>query len=296
MRKVSVIVPTYRRCEDLSLALESLAGQSFSDMEIILVDDNGSADWNKKVAQVVGSFCRAFPQISLEYIVNESNQGSATARNIGIARAGGAYVTFLDDDDIYLPEKLALQLDFMEQGGYDYSITDLMLYNKQGKLVDRRVRNYIRSYRQEDLRKYHLKYRMTGTDTMMFRREYLEKIGGFAPIDSGDEFYLMQRAIEGGGKFGYLPGCHVKACVHTGEGGMSSGDGKIQGEKALYEYKKSLFSTVDRKTRRYIRMRHYAVLAYAELRRQRYLPFFGNSLCSFFCAPIACVKMLLRER
>ena len=126
---------------------------------------------------------------------------------------------------------------------------------------------------------------MTGTDTMMFTKEYLTEIGGFASIDVGDEFYLMQRAIEGGGKFGYLPGCEIKAYIHTGDGGLSSGDGKIRGENALYEYKKTFFDQLEASDVRYIKMRHYAVIAYAELRRKNYGRFISNAMKSFFASP-----------
>ena len=296
MSSVSVVVATYKRDEKLKLALESLAHQNYENMEIILVDDNGNSEWNAIVAAIVDEFRKNYPHIALKQIVNSPNQGSAKTRNIGIEAAEGEYITFLDDDDVYLADKVRRQAEFMEKGGYDYSITDLVLYNERDKEIDRRVRSYITDASVDSLRMYHLKYHMTGTDTMMFRKEYLNKIGGFAPIDVGDEFYLMQRAIEGGGKFGYLPGCDVKAYVHTGEGGLSSGEGKIKGENALYEYKKSFFDKVDAGTRRYIRMRHYAVLAFAELRRKKLVPFAVNAFKSFVSAPAACVKLFLIER
>ena len=296
MSRVSVIVPTFKRTEELKNALESLAGQRFSDIEIILVDDNASAEWNAKVAGIVGDFRNRYPQLELKYVINKSNQGSAKTRNIGIDLAKGEYITFLDDDDIYLPDKIGEQVEFMEKGGYDYCITDLFLYSEDGKLIDKRVRSYINDTRHEALQVYHLKYHMTGTDTMMFSREYLAGIGGFAPIDVGDEFYLMQRAIEGGGKFGYLPGCELKAYVHTGEGGLSSGDGKIKGENALYEYKKGYFDKLEPKDVRYIKMRHYAVLAYAELRRKRYIAGIYNAVRALLAEPSACIKTLLEAK
>lgn len=296
MNSVSVVVATYRRDGDLRNALESLAHQSYADMEIVLVDDNGNKEWNDVVFAIADEFKKKNPKVSLKYIVNNPNQGSAKTRNIGIEAAESEYVTFLDDDDVYLADKVKRQVEFMEKGEYDYSITDLVLYNERNKEIDRRVRSYITDTSVDSLRGYHLKYHMTGTDTMMFRKEYLSKIGGFAPIDVGDEFYLMQRAIEGGGKFGYLSGCDIKAYVHTGEDGLSSGDGKIKGENALYEYKKGFFDKVDARTRRYIRMRHYAVLAFAELRRKKLVPFAVNAFKSFVSAPISCVKLFLIER
>ncbi len=294
MKAVSVVVATYRREKELKRALESLAGQSCTDMEIILVDDNGNGEWNAKVSVIADAFKEKHPETAFKCIVNELNQGSAKTRNIGIEASDGEYVTFLDDDDEYLADKVKKQLDFMRSGGYDYSITDLVLYSEKGKEIDRRVRTYIKDTSAKTLTECHLKHHMTGTDTMMFKKDYLVKIGGFAPIDVGDEFYLMQRAIDGSGKFGYLPGCEVKAYVHTGEGGLSSGEGKIKGENALYEYKQKCFGELTPATIRYIKMRHFAVLAFAELRRKKYGAFFGNAIKSFFAAPVACVKMFLR--
>ncbi len=293
---VSIIVPTYKRDNDLYRALKSLALQSYPNIEIILVDDNGDEKWNSKVLAIAENIRQEFPSIVLHLIVNSPNQGSAKTRNIGIEACNGEYVTFLDDDDVYLTDKVRKQVVFMENGGYDYSITDLILYNEDDKEISKRIRSYIKDTSVDSLRMYHLKHHMTGTDTMMFRRNYLEQIDGFAPIDVGDEFYLMTRAIEGGGKFGYLPGCEIKAYVHTGEGGLSSGDGKIQGENTLYEYKKTYFDKLDSKTKRYIRMRHYAVIAFAEIRRKHYFSFIGNLFISFVCSPNAFIKMLCLRR
>lgn len=291
---VSVVVATYRRDNDLKRALESLARQSYPDMEIVLVDDNGNAEWNERVGKIVDGFRADYPSVALNYIVNNPNQGSAKTRNIGIFAASGEYVTFLDDDDLYLPDKVKLQVGFMREGGYDYSVTDLLLYNEKEKLIDKRIRKYIKDTSVESLKMYHLKYHITGTDTMMFKKEYLVKIGGFAPIDVGDEFYLMERAIEGEGKFGYLPGCEIKAYVHSGEGGLSSGEGKISGENALYEYKKSYFAQLKPEAIRYIKMRHFAVLAFAELRRNKYGAFIKYSAKSFFTQPFKCIRLLVR--
>lgn len=232
----------------------------------------------------------------LNYIINNPNEGSAKTRNIGIEAAKGEYITFLDDDDIYLADKIKKQAEFMVSGGYDYSITDLILYNEEDKEIDRRIRSSIKDTSVSSLRMYHLKYHMTGTDTMMFRKEYLVRIGGFALIDVGDEFYLMQRAIDGGGSFGYLPGCEIKAYVHTGEGGLSSGEGKINGENALYEYKKKFFEHLDFATRKYIRMRHYAVLAFAYYRMKYYIGFIRYGFMAFLTSPLNCFKMLIESQ
>lgn len=293
---VSVVVATYRREKGLREALESLAQQTYENVEIVLVDDNAEKDWNKKIGDIAEAFQAAHPEANLRYLVNEENLGSAKTRNRGIEAAKGEFVTFLDDDDVYLPEKVARQVQLMVDGGYDYSTTDLDLYNEQGKLVDQRIRTYIQKTDYHSMLRYHLMHHLTGTDTLMFRREYLIQIGMFAPIDAGDEYYLMQRAIDGKGKFGYLPGCDIKAYIHTGAGGLSSGDFKIKGEKALLEFKKQYFPMLPKKDQRYIMMRHHAVVAFAEIRRRKYGRFFAEAVRAFGWSPFGLMRMVLIER
>lgn len=289
---VSVVVATYKREESLRRSLKSLVEQTYDDVEIIVVDDNANEEWNKKVQMIIDEISQLHPII---YIKNEINKGSAETRNIGIKNALGNYITFLDDDDIYLPNKIKNQVEHMIEVGSDFSITDLELLNENGKRIETRTRDYIKNTSKESLFKYHLMHHMTGTDTMMFKREYLLNIGGFPGIDVGDEFYLMQRAIEEGGKFSYLPVCDIKAYVHTETDGLSSGKTKINGENALYEFKKKYFDKLDNKGIRYIKMRHYAVLAFAELRRKNYIDFLKNSFFSMFISPIDCMKILINR-
>ncbi|MBQ2988586.1 MAG: glycosyltransferase family 2 protein [Clostridia bacterium] len=290
---VSVIVATYRRDTTLSEALQSLRGQSYPHIEIVLVDDNDEPEWNRKIEKIAADFQKSCHGIVLRSVTNHPNRGSAEARNAGIRAAAGEYVTFLDDDDVYLAEKVERQVSFMEENGLDYSITDLYLYTEKGKPADRRIRSYIKETDARSLFEYHLQYHLTGTDTMMFRRDYLLSIGGFPPINVGDEFYLMQRAIEKGGRFGYLPFCDVKAYVHTGESGLSGGRGKIDGENALYEHKKQYFDRLSPKSVKYIKARHYAVLAYAYLRMRSMGNCLKSSAAGFFASPTMFFRILL---
>lgn len=288
---VSVIVATFRREGELERALNSLANQSYRSFEIVLVDDNGEESWNKIVKAIADGFIAENRDTPLRLVVNEKTKGSAMAKNAGVAEASGTYITFLDDDDVYHPGKIENQLTGMADA--DYSITDLRLCRIDGREVKHRQRSYIEKTDSDSLLVYHLMYHMTGTDTLMLRRSYFDQVGGFPPIDVGDEFYLMQRAIMGQGKFAYVKTCDVTAYIHTGEEtGLSSGETKIHGENQLYEYKKEFFHRLDAKTIRYIKMRHYAVLAFAEIRRRRFGRFFCCGAASFFSAPLACIKLL----
>ncbi|MGL5255459.1 MAG: glycosyltransferase family 2 protein [Proteocatella sp.] len=289
---VSVIIATYRRDVSLKRALESLINQTYKSTEIIVVDDNANSEWNKKVENIKNEINLLHPIV---YVKNEINKGSAETRNIGIKAASGAYITFLDDDDIYLPNKIKNQVEHMIENNSEYSITDLDLYDENERLIEKRSRKYIKENNKEHLLRYHLMHHITGTDTLMFKKDYLLSIGGFPPINVGDEFYLMQRAIEAGGTFSYLPLCDVQAYVHTETDGLSSGESKIKGENALYEHKKKYFSQLSNKDIRYIKMRHYAVLAFAEVRRKHYISFIKRALMSMVASPVECIKLLINR-
>ena len=290
--KISVIVPTYRRKEELKRALDSLAEQSMHDLEIILVDDNDDTLWNEYVNNIVTNFRKEHTTVNLQYIVNRQNLGSAASRNAGISAAQGTYITFLDDDDFYLPDKIKYQYEFMTKNNLDYSITDLALFYDNGKICEIRQRKFLKKFDKESLLRYHMMHHLTGTDTMMFTKAYLNKIGAFAQIDVGDEFYLMEKAIQGGGIFGYLQRCDVKAFVHKGECGLSSGLRKINGENDLFEYKKRYFSTFDKRAIKYIITRHHGVLAFAYMRQKKLKNFVKEAILSFSASPIDCLRLL----
>ena len=104
MPVVSVIIPTYNRARYLREAVESVLAQTYTDWELIVVDD-GSTDETRRVVQ---SYVSRDPRV---FYRAQANRGEGAARNTGIQLARSRYVAFLDDDDLWLPEKLAWQLE-----------------------------------------------------------------------------------------------------------------------------------------------------------------------------------------
>ncbi|MBL8014066.1 MAG: glycosyltransferase, partial [Candidatus Omnitrophica bacterium] len=102
---VSVIIPTYNRSALIGESLKSALGQSYKNIEIIVVDD-GSTD---NTRDVVAAFAPA-----VEYIY-KPNSGPAATRNVGIAKARGEFVAFLDSDDLWEPAKIEKQLQCFEE-------------------------------------------------------------------------------------------------------------------------------------------------------------------------------------
>jgi glycosyltransferase involved in cell wall biosynthesis len=106
--KVSVVIPTYDRATKVQGAIESVLAQTFTDLEIIVVDDGSSDGTEQILANVFGDQIRYFAQ---------ANQGVSVARNRGIAEARGEWIAFLDSDDRWEKEKLERQLKALEQFG-----------------------------------------------------------------------------------------------------------------------------------------------------------------------------------
>src|ERR1044072_7097933 len=99
---VSVIIPVYNGARFLLAALESVFAQTYRPFEVIVVDD-GSADDSGRIAQ----------SFSGVHYIRQANQGVAAARNTGIEAARGEFYAFLDQDDLWTPEKLRLQIQHM---------------------------------------------------------------------------------------------------------------------------------------------------------------------------------------
>ena len=110
---VSVIIPTYKRKFELKRAIDSVLKQTYKNIEIIVIDDNGlGTEWNKNVKEVIESYNDTE---RIRYIVNKENLGGAETRNVGIDNAKGKYIAFLDDDDEYYPEKISKQVNLLEK-------------------------------------------------------------------------------------------------------------------------------------------------------------------------------------
>ncbi|WP_299522924.1 glycosyltransferase family 2 protein [Winogradskyella sp.] len=110
---VSVIIPTYNRVDYLKFTIDSVINQTYPYVEIIVVDD-GSSNNHTEI------LCKDYSHVN--YIKIENSGGPCKPRNIGIDKANGKYLAFLDDDDIWLPNKLEQQVRVLEENS-EYALT-----------------------------------------------------------------------------------------------------------------------------------------------------------------------------
>jgi len=163
---VSVIVPVYNREGYIAQALQSILSQSFSDVEIIVVDD-GSTDSTVEAVRSFGEGIRLFRQ---------ENRGPGAARNRGIREAKGDFIAFLDSDDLWDSEKLEKQVRILKKRpevGLVY--TDLQEIDQNGLFLQK----VACSDRTGPIVTEFLGGHTPRPSATMVRRKLLEEIGGF---------------------------------------------------------------------------------------------------------------------
>lgn len=281
---VSVIVPTFRRTKLLHKAIDSLISQTYKNIEIIVIDDN--ADENLKTENE--KYFENLRDERIIYIQNSKNIGSAKSRNKGLNIAKGEYVTFLDDDDYYSPDKIEIQLNETIKNGYKVSICNLILVDGDGNVIDKRKRRYFKN--GEPLLTMHLKYHLTGTGSFMAETGFARKIGGFCDSDLGDDFIFMLNAIENTDKIGHADTDGVFCEIHN-LAGLSAYPNKLKIESTVMSVKSVYFDRLKKKDIRFIRMRHFAVLAVTYKKGKKYFKCFVNGIKSFAYSPVGFFKL-----
>jgi glycosyltransferase involved in cell wall biosynthesis len=127
---VSVVLPTYNRASLLNRAIRSVLAQSYSNFELIVIDD-GSTDETYVVMN-------GFRDRRIRYISLEHNTGAAAARNVGIRMARGKFLAFQDSDDEWLPTKLAKQMSAFRCGSRRLGV----VYSDMEKILSDGTVNY----------------------------------------------------------------------------------------------------------------------------------------------------------
>jgi glycosyltransferase involved in cell wall biosynthesis len=193
---VSVVIPAYNAAGTISETLESVVAQSYRPIEIIVVDD-GSAD---DTAAIVRSRMADIPYLRL---LTQANQGVSAARNAGIRAAKGAFIAFVDADDLWHPDKIALQVARFRSGGdrlgvvYTWAI-DL---NRAGNTAPGRGFSY--SY-EGNIYAPLLVCNFIN-NTLMVRRECFDTVGLYDTAIQANEDLKMHLALAEHYDFGVVP-------------------------------------------------------------------------------------------
>lgn len=110
---VSIIMPSYNTAKFIGESIASIRHQTYRNWELIIVDDCSIDNTDEVVC--------SFNDKRIKYLKNKKNSGAAVSRNYAMREAKGAWIAFLDSDDLWLPNKLEKQLNFMNENGYKFS-------------------------------------------------------------------------------------------------------------------------------------------------------------------------------
>ena len=203
MVKVSVIIPAYNGDRYIEDAIAGILAQTYTNYEIIVVDD-GSTDNTYEVIKKYGDRIRYFSQ---------SNQGVAASRNLGLAQSQGEYIAFLDQDDIFLPHKLASQVALLERD------SNLGIVNSGWQIVDHRgkIQAAVEPWQQipELSTAKLIIWKPVFLGAMLFRKSWLERTEGFdTTLEQTPDVDLTIRLAGMGCAADWVRQCTVKYRQH----------------------------------------------------------------------------------
>jgi glycosyltransferase involved in cell wall biosynthesis len=123
---VSVVMPSYNTGRYIAETINSVLAQTFCSWELLIVDDCSTDDTDEVVKPYL-------TDRRIIYLKNEKNSGAAVSRNRALREAKGKWIAFLDSDDLWMPDKLEKQIQFMKNNGYHFSYTNYAEIDVDGK-------------------------------------------------------------------------------------------------------------------------------------------------------------------
>jgi glycosyltransferase involved in cell wall biosynthesis len=181
---VSVVLPTYNRAGLLTRAIESVLQQTYSNFELIVVDDC-STDCTEDVV-------KEFQDNRIRYIRHEKNRGAPIARNNGIRAAKGNYIAFQDSDDVWVSTKLEKQVNAFNSASNDlgvvYTSFWLIDYSKETLVPSSHVKKA-----EGKIHDVLLEMNLVSLSSAIVRKECFEKVGMFADIPRFQDWELWLR-------------------------------------------------------------------------------------------------------
>lgn len=192
MPKVSIIIPTHNRAQDLKKCLESVLAQTYQDFEIIVVDDASEDNTSTVIS--------ALADQRIKYICREKKGGAAAARNTGIGASKAEFVAFQDDDDVWLPDKLKKQMAVFERSSPEVGVVYcgfLRIKDKAGTYYPHFPLMLKKPKLEGQVYRSLLYGNFVSTQTAVVRRACFSKVGifdqAFPPLEDWELFLRLSK-------------------------------------------------------------------------------------------------------
>lgn len=210
---VSIIIPTYNRSNTIERAIRSAINQTYKNIEIIVVDDNAAKqEERKKTKHIIDKYK------NVKLIQNETNLGGGGTRNIGIQKASGSLIAFLDDDDEFLPTKISKQVQLYNTVSKNHQVG--VIYSYEYSILIRRKRIVKKDHEGNVLFEHMCNFTMP-TSTWLCSKSVLESVGGFDNVKSQQDLLLLMKILARGYEIYRVPEPLINFYVHAPGQGIS---------------------------------------------------------------------------
>jgi len=216
---VSVIIPTYSRALYIDRAIDSVLEQSYKNIEIIIVDDNGFGSEDQRNTEK--ALEKYVANEKIKYIINKENIGGSEARNNGVMYSSGQFITFLDDDDTYDQDKIMEQIKIITSDeAIDACYCGMSYLNEKGIKVGKR-NIYLDG--SSELIKDHIFRPITGTPALLIKKSVFEAIQGFDNLKRYQDANIIFKILANGYYLKSIKRELVNVYIHENERISTSG-------------------------------------------------------------------------
>ena len=246
---VSVVIPTHNRYDELFRAIKSVEKQTYKNIEIIVVDDN----YNNK--ELRNRIKKEIKKYKVNYVTLEEHLGGSKARNYGVSISKGKYISFLDDDDEYLKDKILEQVKLFDKSNDDR----LGLVYCYGNIIypNNTIEKERTCYRGWPL-SIQMRFNIAGTSFWLIRKDVLDTIGGFEKIYSHQDGVVILKLLANGYKVDLVEKDLVNYYFHSrGKGITDVSDKVIDANIEYLELCKKYFYMISEKEQKKVILKYY---------------------------------------
>lgn len=194
MPLVSIIMPAYNeRKYMIQAAIDSVMNQTFIDWELIIICDNSYDDSLK-------CFLLNIQDERIKIFFNKQNIGAALSRNEGIKNSKGKYIAFLDADDVCKPDRIEIEVDYLEAKSYDMVCSGRHIIDEEGNMI----RKFEQGITEESLIDSLPYINYIYNSSVLIKKSILDAMGGYRDYPCCHDYELWMRIRKAGYKIGYI--------------------------------------------------------------------------------------------
>lgn len=184
MNKVSIIMPYFRKMKYVEKTINSILSQTYKNYELIIIYD----DENIEELEFLKKITNKIKDVKI--LINKNTLGAGYSRNIGINQSSGDYIAFLDADDLWMEDKITIQLKTMIANNYLLSHTSFNIIDEKDNIIGfRKARNF---QKLSNL----LKSCDIGLSTVMAKKNIFDENCKFAKLKTKEDFVLWLRILK----------------------------------------------------------------------------------------------------